>query len=541
LCTTRTTTSILPGEDVRPSSSPTTTKQKGRPHCDKPAAMNPHQKNKVDINAMSPDEQRLFRMYGKLPDKKNLLQNKLKGQERKYFDSGDYALSKAGKAGDVGVTSIGVEHPSPDTIPHLSSSPSTQTPGNPNGNPGLNLQPTQSHQSYVSGSPVKESSILQRGMSVDDQDGEIKSAMEKRAEAASSGLSPSSESDAVPILGESTWIGKAAEPGQRWKVKTRDPKPLSIVFENVLENDDTGTLGSTSSKADKTSWSASKSKGASWSRALPEEPESCLMAVISLAAHSRHSSYFWSSSCIPMSRGEGPNSAPVQRASSRATRRSMSCTGLCVGLICVWFCGREGRAEDICGLDVEGGCEVVEQRRDICGSVAGLMVDSGSRVMVMLYCLPMAARSMFRSVWATESVETLFGEDLVQVLQGILELVGVFGVVCQVEVDRNAGIGIDGVFFFEQWQQFLLESVGPISECVGMRLDQIYTPLSIDLLGGLVQLAPIKLLVVLAVIFENLSRSCQFPRVVAKEVESELVLRVAMADARDVLMAVGYR
>lgn len=123
----------------------------------------------------------------------------LQGQERKYFDSGDYALSKAGKAGDVGVTSIGVEHPSPDTIPHLSSSPSTQTPGNPNGNPGLNLQPTQSHQSYVSGSPVKESSILQRGMSVDDQDGDIKSAMEKRAEAASSGLSPSSESDAVPI------------------------------------------------------------------------------------------------------------------------------------------------------------------------------------------------------------------------------------------------------------------------------------------------------------------------------------------------------
>lgn len=27
---------------------------------------------------MTPDEQRLFRMYGKLPDKKNLLQNKLK-------------------------------------------------------------------------------------------------------------------------------------------------------------------------------------------------------------------------------------------------------------------------------------------------------------------------------------------------------------------------------------------------------------------------------------------------------------------------------
>lgn len=133
--------------------------------------------------------------------RKQLTRANKQGQERKYFDSGDYALSKAGKAGDVGVTSIGVEHPSPDTIPHLSSSPSTQTPGNPNGNPGLNLQPTQSHSSYVSGSPVKEGSILQRGMSVDDQDGEIKSAMEKRAQAASasSNLSPASESDAVPI------------------------------------------------------------------------------------------------------------------------------------------------------------------------------------------------------------------------------------------------------------------------------------------------------------------------------------------------------
>jgi hypothetical protein len=40
-------------------------------------------------------------------------------------------------------------------------------------------------------------------MSVDDQDGEIKSAMEKRgaaqASGSSSGMSPSSESDAVPI------------------------------------------------------------------------------------------------------------------------------------------------------------------------------------------------------------------------------------------------------------------------------------------------------------------------------------------------------
>ena len=39
-------------------------------------------------------------------------------QERKYFDSGDYALSKAGKASDVGVTQIGSKHPLPENIPH---------------------------------------------------------------------------------------------------------------------------------------------------------------------------------------------------------------------------------------------------------------------------------------------------------------------------------------------------------------------------------------------------------------------------------------
>lgn len=70
-------------------------------------------------------------MYGKLPDRKDLLGHKLKvlqhgitmieqylmnhvEQERKYFDSGDYALSKAGKE----PLAIGSEHPSPDTIPH---------------------------------------------------------------------------------------------------------------------------------------------------------------------------------------------------------------------------------------------------------------------------------------------------------------------------------------------------------------------------------------------------------------------------------------
>ncbi|KAG8624638.1 hypothetical protein KVT40_007705 [Elsinoe batatas] len=149
--------------------------------------MNPHQKNKVDVSSLTPDEQRLFRMYGKLPNKQDLLKNKLKGQERKYFDSGDYAMSKAGKADDGGVTAIGREHPSPDTIPHLSSS-------NPHNGTGPVLQPTQSH--GQAGSPVKESSILQRGVSVDEQDGEeAKDDIDRKAEA----VSPPPHIQGVPI------------------------------------------------------------------------------------------------------------------------------------------------------------------------------------------------------------------------------------------------------------------------------------------------------------------------------------------------------
>ncbi|KAL5120170.1 hypothetical protein ACEQ8H_001996 [Pleosporales sp. CAS-2024a] len=115
--------------------------------------MNPHQQNKVDISKLSPDEAKLFRLYGKLPNKKDLLQNKLK--ERKYFDSGDYALSKAGKAGDVGVTQVGREHPNPEKIPHIAP----QTPNN--------LTPVNSlGQENKAGSPVKEHPFMHRETSL---------------------------------------------------------------------------------------------------------------------------------------------------------------------------------------------------------------------------------------------------------------------------------------------------------------------------------------------------------------------------------------
>lgn len=47
----------------------------------------------VDTSKLSPQELKLYKLYGKLPKTNDLLLGKLK--DRKFFDSGDYAMSKA--------------------------------------------------------------------------------------------------------------------------------------------------------------------------------------------------------------------------------------------------------------------------------------------------------------------------------------------------------------------------------------------------------------------------------------------------------------
>ncbi|KAK9455836.1 camp-regulated phosphoprotein/endosulfine conserved region-domain-containing protein [Dipodascopsis uninucleata] len=106
------------------------------------SSLDPARANKIDMSSLSPEEQRVFRMYGRLPSRNDILSNKLK--DRKYFDSGDYALSKAGKASSAGVTHIGSQHPVPENIPHSHNSISS------------GHSPTGS----VSASPVKESNLL---------------------------------------------------------------------------------------------------------------------------------------------------------------------------------------------------------------------------------------------------------------------------------------------------------------------------------------------------------------------------------------------
>lgn len=55
--------------------------------------------NKVDLTKLSEQELKLYKMYGRLPSKRDLLMHKM--QERKYFDSGDYALNKAGIQNEI--------------------------------------------------------------------------------------------------------------------------------------------------------------------------------------------------------------------------------------------------------------------------------------------------------------------------------------------------------------------------------------------------------------------------------------------------------
>lgn len=128
-------------------------------------------------------------------------------QERKYFDSGDYALSKAGKASDVGVTNIGSRHPVPENIPHLTStSPGANTSGS---NGSVSSQGGQQMPGSISGhpgsigfqsrSPIKEGgSYLHRGTSISEGEAGSRLASGSQGEQELS-VSPPAAREGVPI------------------------------------------------------------------------------------------------------------------------------------------------------------------------------------------------------------------------------------------------------------------------------------------------------------------------------------------------------
>ncbi|KAJ3207908.1 hypothetical protein HK099_000170 [Clydaea vesicula] len=92
----------------------------------------------ADIEKLTDEQRAFYQKWGKLPPaKKDVLSARMKGSDRKFFDSGDYAMSQAGKASSK---DIGSNHPTPEQIPHS--------------------HPTNKKNGEISNSPAKESSLI---------------------------------------------------------------------------------------------------------------------------------------------------------------------------------------------------------------------------------------------------------------------------------------------------------------------------------------------------------------------------------------------
>ncbi len=111
-------------------------------------------------------------------------------------------MNKAGKGDSVDTGAVGSQHPLPENIPHLSSPVS-----GPNGI-GSMLHPHHHHQHHASmmqaGSPVKESSFLNRETSAEDVENaaagaEVQQQPADNAEAVAAQAVPAAEQQAIPL------------------------------------------------------------------------------------------------------------------------------------------------------------------------------------------------------------------------------------------------------------------------------------------------------------------------------------------------------
>ncbi|KAE8396836.1 hypothetical protein BDV37DRAFT_277349 [Aspergillus pseudonomiae] len=89
---------------------------------------------KSDSQALSENEKRCLRIYGRLPYRGGLLGQQSK--ERRYFDSGDLALSAADIVTDNGAIQTGAAHPIRESI----SRPYAPVPNTSNANKDANRE-----------------------------------------------------------------------------------------------------------------------------------------------------------------------------------------------------------------------------------------------------------------------------------------------------------------------------------------------------------------------------------------------------------------
>lgn len=71
----------------------------------------------LDLSKLSPQELRIYKMYGKLPTTQQILTSKFK--DKKYFDSGDYAMQK--QLGGDKVTGVSMRHPNAEKVKEMAT------------------------------------------------------------------------------------------------------------------------------------------------------------------------------------------------------------------------------------------------------------------------------------------------------------------------------------------------------------------------------------------------------------------------------------
>lgn len=72
----------------------------------------------LDLSKLSPQELRVYKMYGKLPTTQQILTSKF--QDKKYFDSGDYAMQKQMGSSNRGIPGgIPLKHPNAEKVKEI--------------------------------------------------------------------------------------------------------------------------------------------------------------------------------------------------------------------------------------------------------------------------------------------------------------------------------------------------------------------------------------------------------------------------------------
>lgn len=77
----------------------------------------PKNEQGLDLSKLSPQEMRIYKMYGKLPTTQQILSSKF--QDKKYFDSGDYAMQKQLGGPKSGISGVSMKHPNAEKVKEI--------------------------------------------------------------------------------------------------------------------------------------------------------------------------------------------------------------------------------------------------------------------------------------------------------------------------------------------------------------------------------------------------------------------------------------